>query len=77
MATFELKLRPWTTPNFATAEMPVGKRQDGARELPTIAVADLSEEALSDLAQQWLGELYDKAGKPRNWSFVSRKADRP
>lgn len=72
MATFEMKLRPWIVPNFATLDMPVGRKQDGPRELPTIAVADLSEEALTDLAQQWLTELYAKAGQPHNWSFVCR-----
>lgn len=71
MASFEMKLRPWIVPNFATLEMPVGRREDGPRELPTIAVADLSEEALTELAQQWLDELYKKAGKARNYSFVS------
>lgn len=70
MATIELKLKPWTTPNFATVEQPPRPKQDGMRELPSIPVKELSQEALDGLATEWLRELYEKAGKVQpNWSF--------
>lgn len=69
MASVELKLKPWTTPNFAQIEQPPGKRQDGFKELPSISVKDLSPQALSDLAEQWCNELYRRAGKAQNFRF--------
>jgi hypothetical protein len=67
-ASVEMKLSPWLPPNFARVALPPGKRQDGLRELPAIAIADLPIEALNSLAEQWLVALYAKAGKPSPWS---------
>lgn len=69
MTTIQMKLKPWQVPNFAQVEMPPGLKQGGVRELPSIAVADLSDEALTGLAVQWLTDLYAKAGKTPNWAF--------
>lgn len=64
-------LRPWQVPNFASVDMLPGKREDGLRDRPTIAVADLSQAALDGLAHQWLADLYQKAGKPNKWVTIS------
>lgn len=64
-------LNPWQTPNFATVIIPPGKREDGIRPAPTIAVADLDAEALDELAREWLNELYLKAKKPCPFSWAS------
>lgn len=71
MAMETVSLKPWTTPNFAQFDMPRGKRQEGFKELPSIAVSDLSQAALDDLARQWLAELYHKAGKRNDWTTIS------
>ncbi len=71
MAATEVKLKPWLTPNFATIEMPPRPKQEGISALPSIPVKELSPQALADLAEQWLTELYEKAGKPRNWTFTA------
>lgn len=71
MASIKMKLKPWLTPNFANIEVPPRPKQDGVVELPSIPVSELSMEALSSLAQQWLTELYTKAGKTPDWSFNS------
>jgi hypothetical protein len=75
MAELRMKLKPWAVPNFATIELPPEPKQNGFRELPSIAVAELSADALSDLAEQWLTELYQKAGKPHNWTFQPTSED--
>jgi len=69
-ASIQLKLKPWVVPRFATVEMPPRPRQDDIRELPSIPVSDLSREALRSLAEQWLTDLYAKAGQEPDWSFV-------
>lgn len=67
--TVTLKLKPWQTPNYATVEMPARPRQEGIKELPSVHVTELLPQELSDLAEQWLTELYAKANQPHNWSF--------
>ncbi len=63
MASIEMKLKPWQTPNYAQVELPSAPKQEGVRELPSVHVSELSLEALDDLARQWLTDLYNKAGK--------------
>lgn len=69
-ATIEMKLQPWLAPNFARVEQAPRPRQEGIHETPAIPVADLSAEALTSLAEQWLTDLYAKAGKEPNWAFT-------
>lgn len=71
MATHALKLKSWTVPNFATVEALPRHRQEGYNVAQTIPVTELSAEALSALAREWLTELYQKAGKTPDWCFVS------
>jgi hypothetical protein len=64
----KMKLKPWLSPNYAQVEMPPRPRQDGPKEPPSLHVSELSAEALDGLAEQWLADLYTKAGKPNRWS---------
>lgn len=61
MTYLPMKLKPWTTPNFATVELPPRPKQDGVVALPAIPLADLTEEAVDDLVKQWRAEVYKKA----------------
>lgn len=72
MAHLEMKLKPWLAPNFATLEQPPGLKQEGLRELPSIAVKDLPQATLDALAAEWLTNLYAKAEKPRNWTLLAK-----
>ena len=67
MSSIALKLKPFMVPGFVQAEMPPGKRQDGIAELPSFALADLSQEALDGLASDWLDALYARANKKHKW----------
>lgn len=69
MPTVELKLKPMLTPNYVQVDMPPGAKEDGVRELPSIAVKDLPEQALDAIVSQWLTDLYKKAGKPNAWAL--------
>jgi hypothetical protein len=67
MATQPLKLRPWRAPNYANVDMPLGRRQDGFTQLPSFALSELAQEALDDLTEQWLNDVYRTAGKVSPW----------
>lgn len=70
MPEIKMELNPWQTPDFATIKAPPGRRQDGMKEMPSIPVADLPDDAFHDLVSTWLTELYNKAGrKSYNWRF--------
>lgn len=68
MTTIGMKLKPWIPPNFAIMEQPPGRRQDGLKQLPCIAVADLPQDTIDGLVAEWLAALYAKAGKPNGWT---------
>ena len=53
----EVKLIPPLMPNFISIAMPIGKRQDGFKPAPQIAVSDLSKEE---------ADYCCVAGPPRN-----------
>ncbi len=72
-ASHAMKLKPWIVPNFVQFEMPPGKREDGLKSLPGMHVSELTHAELSDLAEEWLMELYLKAGKVRNFTFTPPK----
>ena len=69
MPEIKMELNKWQTPNFATIKAATGRRQDGMKEMPSIPVADLPEDAFHDLVKAWLVELYEKAGRSPNWRF--------
>lgn len=67
------RLKTWQTPNFATVDLPPGRKEDGPKPLPTIAIADLGAEALDALAQAWLNELYTKATRINPFHCTSER----
>lgn len=58
-----LKMQPWQTPNYASVQMPAGKRQDGFVELPKLHVRDLDVSVLSEMCDRWRADVFAKAGK--------------
>jgi hypothetical protein len=62
-ASIRLPLKPWQVPNFANVDMPPRPRQDGMVSNPSFKVEELAQDALDDLAAQWLADLYTKANK--------------
>lgn len=59
----EVKLRPWVTPNFVSAEMPTAAREDGFKESPKWHISELEEDQLSELCDQFRKDIFAKAGK--------------
>ena len=59
-----LRLRPMTVPNFVLAETPPRSREEGLREEPKFALADLDADVLSGLCDDFRAEVFRKAGKP-------------
>jgi len=57
-----VRFRRWTTPNFATQDVPPRPRSEGFQEAPSTPIAELAPEVLNALAQAWLNDLYTKAG---------------
>lgn len=58
-----MQLKPFVVPNFAIAETPPRKRQDGMQEAPSFPLSELTEQALSDLCDDFRKRVFDKAGK--------------
>ena len=56
MADMKFKLRIPSIPNYISIESPPGLRQEGFKE-NSISIADISDELLSDLADEWKAEL--------------------
>ena len=69
VATIQVELRPFSTPEHAVVVEPPQPRQAGLQKARTIPLAELPENALTSLATEWLIAVYDKAGKPYNWRF--------
>jgi hypothetical protein len=63
MATINLTLKPFPVPTEVTIDMPAGKREDGAKPLPTLKLADLSEDALAALCEEFTNAVFEAAGK--------------
>jgi hypothetical protein len=58
-----IKLLPWTVPNFASIEMPARNRGDGFQEAPKFHVSDIDAETLSEQCDKFRAEVFRKAGK--------------
>ncbi len=56
-----VKFKTWTPPNYAV--LALEHQQDSKEVAASIPVSELSEEALADLAMDWLDALYAKADK--------------
>jgi len=62
-AEISVKLLPWGAPNFARLNAIPDNRHAGDVDRPTVAIKELSGQALAAMAQMWLDDLYKKAGK--------------
>ena len=56
MAKTMIELKPWSVPRFATGVA-------GANQDISIPIEQLSQESLDEMAEQWLYDLYESAGK--------------
>lgn len=66
MTNVVLKLVTPSVPNFVKIEMPsTGKREDGFKESPMIAVSDLSDEQIESLVKDWRLALIANAKRQR------------
>jgi len=63
MASLEMKLRPFTVPNFAIVELPPGQRQDGFKEAPSFPLHNLSPETLASMCDEFRAAVFVKAMK--------------
>lgn len=54
MATINLKLQPFSVPTHVTVELPAGKRQDGIKPAPTLALSELPDEVLEALINEFV-----------------------
>ena len=59
----KVDLAEWSTPNFVTAKMPAGKREDGFHNAPTWHIRDVDEETLDEQCNKFRAEIFQKAGK--------------
>lgn len=53
MASLSLPIKPFDIPEFVLLDMPAGRKQDGLVGLPKIYLADLSDEALASLIEEF------------------------
>ena len=63
MASISLELQPFAVPTHVTVVMPAGKRQDGVKPAPTLALSDLSDEVLAALIEEFAANVM-KAARP-------------
>jgi hypothetical protein len=70
-ATIEVKLRPFTVPNFVLVESRAAPRQEGFTESPKYALSELDSDTLDFLCEQFACAVFEKAGKPRppRWRY--------
>lgn len=63
MASIDLKLRPFSVPNFVLLEMPPGKCQEGFNEMPSIPIKDVPESVLLQMCEDFKAEILRKKHK--------------
>ena len=59
----EIKLKPFNTPNYVLVEGEVGERQDGLVQNKKFKLSELDGDTLSALCEQFVKDIYKKAGK--------------
>jgi hypothetical protein len=59
----EFKLMPFIVPNFVSVSMPAGKREDGIKTLPSLALHELEPDVLSGLCDEFRKDVFAKAMK--------------
>lgn len=66
MITHQVKLRPFTVPNFVFQVMTPGKREDGPKEVPKYyCLGDLSDDTLDVLCNEFRTAVMLKAAEDR------------
>lgn len=70
--TVEVGLRPFQVPGFVQPEKKLGLRQDGIQFSDGIPLADLPEDTLAALCDEFRAGVFQKAGKqdPRKGGVV-------
>ncbi len=63
MPAIQIKLVPFTTPNFVLVQMPPRPREHGITEAPKFALAELDHDTLSKLCDEFRADVFQKAGK--------------
>jgi hypothetical protein len=62
--TINIKLKPFSTPNFVVLEMPTKPRQDGfSSDGSSIPISEVDATVLSALCDDFRAEVFRKAGK--------------
>ena len=62
-ATIEIKLKPFTVPNFVMVDEQPKERQEGFSEGRKYALSELDAETLDALCWKFKQEVFAKAGK--------------
>jgi hypothetical protein len=65
MTTIELKIKTPSVPNYVHIEQPPGLKQEGFKEVPGIAICDLTDAQLESLADDWKRALLANAKRQR------------
>jgi hypothetical protein len=64
MATINFEIEPFPVPTGVTIKLPTsGKREDGMKPGPTLALTELSEETLASLCEEFTVAVFAAAGK--------------
>ena len=63
MASINLELQPFPVPEDVTIKLPPGRREDGMRPAPTMKLADLSDEVLAAMCEEFTQAVFAAAGK--------------
>jgi len=59
----EIKLKPFTVPNFVILEQKPGRREDGIQAAPSIPLADMAADDLAAMCDKFRADVFAKAGK--------------
>lgn len=62
-ATIEVKLKPFTVPNFVLVEMPSAPRQEGFQEGRSYTLSEIDAVTLDKMCNQFKRSVFEKAGK--------------
>lgn len=58
-----MAIKPFPVPESVYLDMPPGRKQDGIRELPKVLLADLSDEQLVELCEEFTAAIFKGAGR--------------
>jgi hypothetical protein len=60
MACIQIKLKPFSVPNFVLQEVSAGVRQDGFTESPKYSIKDLPDDVLNKLCDEFRDNVFKK-----------------